>query len=272
MNKERYLSTGEFAKLVGTTKHTLFYYDEIGLFSPEWKEEKTGYRYYSYAQLDIFDVIYTLRELDMSLEQIKGYMQNRSPLKFLNLLEEEEKIIGEKVKRLKKTREWIKDKKMVIQMGMDKMREEVFLKREPERYLICREADVMDDRIWAKEVGILYDYCAEHGVKSPYSIGYRQESSNIRKGIYDAYSVFYEMLDKKPAKADYIVRESGNYIVSYHRGSWTEFGETYKKILAFAKEQGLRLGTYCYEDSILDSLTREREEDYITRISCKVVE
>ena len=52
----------------------------------------------------------------------------------------------------------------------------------------------------------------------------------------------------------------------------TEFGETYKKILAFAKEQGLRLGTYCYEDSILDSLTREREEDYITRISCKVVE
>ena len=106
MNKERYLSTGEFAKLVGTTKHTLFYYDEIGLFSPEWKEEKTGYRYYTYAQLDTFDVIYTLRELDMSLEQIKGYMQNRSPLKFLNLLEEEEKIIGEKLKQLKKTREW----------------------------------------------------------------------------------------------------------------------------------------------------------------------
>ena len=33
MNQERYIKTGEFAKLVGVTKHTLFYYDKIGLFS-----------------------------------------------------------------------------------------------------------------------------------------------------------------------------------------------------------------------------------------------
>lgn len=32
MNQERYIKTGEFAKLVGVTKHTLFYYDKIGLF------------------------------------------------------------------------------------------------------------------------------------------------------------------------------------------------------------------------------------------------
>lgn len=37
MNQERYIKTGEFAKLVGVTKHTLFYYDKIGLFSPEIK-------------------------------------------------------------------------------------------------------------------------------------------------------------------------------------------------------------------------------------------
>ena len=272
MSKERYLSTGEFAKLVGTTKHTLFYYDEIGLFSPEWREEKTGYRYYSYAQLDTFDVINALRELDMSLEQIKGYMHNRSPFQFLNLLEAEEKIIGEKIKQLKKVKDWVRDKKKVIRMGIHEMPRGIFLQQEPERYLICREANVMDDRIWAKEVGILYDYCMEQGVKSPYSIGYRQESSNIQNGIYDSYSVFYEMFDRKPVKANYVVREAGNYIVSYHRGSWKEFGETYEKILTFAKEQGLHLGKYCYEDSVLDSLTQEREEDYITKISCKVVE
>lgn len=39
MNHERYISTGEFAKLAGVTKHTLFYYDEIGLFSPEIKKK-----------------------------------------------------------------------------------------------------------------------------------------------------------------------------------------------------------------------------------------
>lgn len=39
MNKDRYLTTGEFAKLAGVTKHTMFYYDEIGLFSPEIKQQ-----------------------------------------------------------------------------------------------------------------------------------------------------------------------------------------------------------------------------------------
>ena len=45
----------------------MFYYDKIGLFSPEIKLEN-GYRFYSFDQLDVFDVIQTLRELDVSLE------------------------------------------------------------------------------------------------------------------------------------------------------------------------------------------------------------
>ena len=54
MNNERYITTGEFAKLTGVTKHTLFYYDKIGLFSPEIKKEN-GYRLYSFEQLEVFD-------------------------------------------------------------------------------------------------------------------------------------------------------------------------------------------------------------------------
>lgn len=45
MNKKMYFSTGEFAKLAGVSKHTLFYYDEIGLLSPEIKNKENGYRY-----------------------------------------------------------------------------------------------------------------------------------------------------------------------------------------------------------------------------------
>lgn len=32
MNNERYITTGEFAKLTGVTKHTLFYYDKMVCF------------------------------------------------------------------------------------------------------------------------------------------------------------------------------------------------------------------------------------------------
>ena len=36
---ELYFTTGEFARILGVRKHTLFHYDEIGLFSPALKEE-----------------------------------------------------------------------------------------------------------------------------------------------------------------------------------------------------------------------------------------
>ena len=84
MNNERYITTGEFAKLTGVTKHTLFYYDKIGLFSPEIKKEN-GYRLYSFEQLEVFDVIQILRELDMPLEEIREYMDHRSPGRLLKL-------------------------------------------------------------------------------------------------------------------------------------------------------------------------------------------
>ena len=39
---ELYFTTGEFAKILGVKKHTLFHYDEIGLFSPAVRRIITG--------------------------------------------------------------------------------------------------------------------------------------------------------------------------------------------------------------------------------------
>lgn len=51
MKDKKFLyTTGQFAKLNGINKRTLHYYDEIGLFSPEFKEDN-GYRYYTCQEL-----------------------------------------------------------------------------------------------------------------------------------------------------------------------------------------------------------------------------
>ena len=55
MGKQEYLSAGRFAALVGTTKETLFHYDEIGLFVPK-RRGTNGYRYYAMDQIETFDV------------------------------------------------------------------------------------------------------------------------------------------------------------------------------------------------------------------------
>ena len=75
---EMRFTTGEFAALCGVTKHTLFHYDETGIFSPAIRGEN-GYRYYAPAQIEVFQVISSLKELGMPLSDIKAYLDRRSP-------------------------------------------------------------------------------------------------------------------------------------------------------------------------------------------------
>lgn len=270
MNKKMYFTTGEFAKLAGVSKHTLFYYDEIGLFSPEIKNQENGYRYYSAAQLEVLDVIYTLRELDMTLEEIQIYMKNRTPKQFLELFQYEEKLISERIKHLRAVKSWIVEKSRLIEENLEKDFNEITIGQEPERYLIEARVEENDDRVWAKEIGKLWDYCMEHSIKSPYPIGYRQEKEDIERGIFDNYHVFYQMLDAKQKKVEYTVRPAGSYLCAYHTGSWKNIGETYSRMLYYAQQHKLVLDKYFYEDGVLDSLTVQEEKDYVCKISCKI--
>lgn len=270
MNKESFLTTGEFARLAGVTKHTLFYYDEIGLFSPEVKTEN-GYRYYSVAQLDVFDVIYTLKELGVSLEEIREYMENRTPASLLALFQKEEKMISQQITHLKNIRNWIRKKEKIIHFITEEDLDEICMIQESESYLICGEAKENDDKTWAEEIGKLLELCRQKGIKTTGSIGYLQKKEDIEKGIFDHYRVFYERMDKKPSRIPFQIRPAGTYLTAYHRGRWQEFSRTYRKILDYIQKNNLSSDLCFYEDTILDSLACQREEDYITKITCRIL-
>lgn len=269
MNQERYITTGEFAKLSGVTKHTLFYYDKIGLFSPEIKREN-GYRFYSFDQLEVFEVIQILRELDMPLEEIRSYMSKRSPKHLLLLFGEEEKLIDQQMKRLKHMKEWIKKKSGIIRRTLTEETGVIRVTEEPERYMVMIRAEKSDERGWAEAVGKLWDYCEEHKIRSAYSIGYRQETANILEEEYERYSVCYQLLDQKPRSGVYTVRPQGKYLTVCHKGHWKDLGETYRQLVQYAAAQGIVLGAHCYEDTLFDGLVVQEERDAVTRLVCEI--
>ena len=126
--------------------------------------------------------------------------------------------------------------------------EVIRIEEEPDRYMIQSCATDTNERVWAEKIGELFEYCERNGIKSAYSIGYRQNTKEIQSGIFDQYSVFYELLDEKPQKVNYSVRPAGMYLIAYH------------------KENKIQLGAHCYEDILFDSLTMSEEEEYLTRI------
>ncbi|MEM8808809.1 MAG: MerR family transcriptional regulator [Cyanobacteria bacterium P01_G01_bin.38] len=67
---------GEFSKIAQVSASLLRYYDEIGLFTPLDSDRETGYRYYSVQQLTQLNRILALKDLGLSLEQVKRLLDN----------------------------------------------------------------------------------------------------------------------------------------------------------------------------------------------------
>lgn len=70
------LKIGNFSRIANVSIRLLRYYDEIGLFQPVHIDAESGYRYYKTAQIKDLNKILALRDLGLSLEQIKLYLEN----------------------------------------------------------------------------------------------------------------------------------------------------------------------------------------------------
>ena len=69
------LSIGKMAEMNHLTVATLRLYDEMGLLVPRFTDPDTGYRYYDIAQNARLDMIAYMKELGMSLAEIRDVLQ-----------------------------------------------------------------------------------------------------------------------------------------------------------------------------------------------------
>ena len=65
---------------------TLRHYEKIGLLAPEYVDPATGYRSYSTRQFECLNTIRYLRALEMPLEQIRDFLQDREVGKIQGML------------------------------------------------------------------------------------------------------------------------------------------------------------------------------------------
>ena len=91
---------GDLAKLTGLTVRTLRFYDQIGLFSPSGQTD-SGHRLYDESDLSRLHQILTLKELGLSLEEIKETLSAKqiSPLEMVTL---QKQRIKEQIKQQQK--------------------------------------------------------------------------------------------------------------------------------------------------------------------------
>lgn len=265
-----YFTTSEFAKLCNVNKHTLFHYDELGIFSPAHKGEN-GYRYYSTAQIEVFGVISALKELDMPLADIKAYLDQRTPERFVSLLEQEEQALVKKINNLKQIRMLIRKRADLTREALRTDRGGITLRSCGDEYLVCTPAHVSDDeRKVAISVADHMRYCDEHAIYSPHSIGTMMEQELAGQGSPEGYRYFYTQVERRPKNAPVFCKPAGQYLTAYHETGYDTVFEAYRRILSHARAQGLPLCGWFFEDTLLDELSVQGYEHYLLRISIRV--
>ena len=80
------LRSGEFAQTVGVTKKALQVYMEKGILIPDYVDTANGYRYYTRERISQIEEIVKMREVGLSLDEIKDILDRKDPLRYLGIL------------------------------------------------------------------------------------------------------------------------------------------------------------------------------------------
>lgn len=262
------LTVSQFAKLHNVNKRTLHYYDEIGIFSPDYKGEN-GYRYYDYMQGVDFEYIKMLKELNMGLDEIKRYIDNPNEEDFKEIAEVKIKEIDQEIRTLNRRREVLEDKLNKLNKCDD------VRKKNSVKVIECEEQKFFytpfkfeDDDLkqlisHIKDVWTVDEYCK--GIGSFVSV------EKIQRGEFEEYDgLFIEMLDDIDSD-NMIIKPKWKYICAYHMGDWDTLPDFYGEIVKYAEENNLTLVGYSFEIGMNDFAISDMK-DYITQIMIRVEE
>lgn len=268
------IKTGDFAKLCNTNKRTLFHYDEIGLFSPAYTDEK-GYRFYSETQCDVFFTITCLKDLGMPLSEIKTYIDNKNPTDLKKLLYVQKKKVEKELEHFKRIEKLIDTKTKLIDIGENihfhGMVSDVMIVDEPQEYLIVSERlnSNSHDELFASLCNHI-GYCNHENLNIGHAYGAIVSVLDMNKNTPDTYLYFFTKVSKVMGHK-YMIKKKGKYAVIYLKGNYYDAEQAYNLLLEYIRGNKITAGEYCYKEAIWDELTVADENEYITKISIPIL-
>ena len=266
-------TVGEMAKLSNISKQTLIFYDRKGVFTPNHVDPDNGYRYYSADQLELLDNILILKEMGLSLEEIKSFMENRSVDLALTLMREQQKKMDQRMERIRKLQKKLEGKIEILESFQKDEKRIVFLTKEKPEYLLLEpvkgtgdllEQDLAQKRLLCRAKQQNYPYY--------YQIGAMYSRENLKAGQWQRASYMFLLLENPVEDPLYLEKPPGCYARGYHTGPYQSSHDTCRRVWEAVREKNGQPGAYAFEYCILDSLTSRSSRDYVTEIQIPVAQ
>ena len=191
-------SIGEVARMFRVSVSTLRHYEKIGLLAPEYVDPATGYRSYSTRQFECLNTIRYLRALEMPLEQIRDFLQDREVGKIQGMLLQQRQAVIQKRQALGIVQRKIENRLRQIQDALEGPLEEVRLVELPARRVAWLRDELAPKTYLDLEHSIRrLEAPAQEAVAFLGKVGVGLSLQRLWQGNYFSYDRVFLLLDRE---------------------------------------------------------------------------
>ena len=257
----------EIASLYGVGPDALRYYERLGLVKP--RRGENGYRIYDLNDIYRLTIIRDLRSLGFSMERIGEYLKDLSVANTLQLLDEERRLIREKMRALRAAEGAIRARVRHLQACAAVEDGGISLVELPPRPCLRLNADIARDEEMDFAIKRLHrrheDTIRDLGGQK---IGASIAPEDIRAGKIGLYRSVFFLLDEG-ATGDFTL-PGGRYACLYYRGSYRQLGARVAELFRWTRKQGLSPTGDVLELYPIDDRFTAREEEFLTQLQVRV--
>lgn len=260
---------GTFSKLAKTNIRTLRFYDEIGLFKPS-RVEDNGYRYYSMEDFNKLVRILELRELGLSISEIKQVIDGKD-LKIA--LQDRLKVIENEIKHSK-------DDLILIENIIRQIDKGEYMNKYQAKEIVLPEIKVYYRHGIIESMSKLFEFVLEAGQECEknnpnlkcrnYCYVTYEAREYQEKNVEIEYLEAVEAFGKESKNIKFKIIPETKAISVDHKGPYFKLRDVYAFALNYIKEKGYTISDKPREVYVNGCWDCESEEDYLTRIQIPI--
>ncbi len=266
---DKCFSIGEFARLSRVTRAMLLHYDKIGLLSPLQRGKDNSYRFYSIRQLSCVNLIRTLQEFGMTLNEIKAVKNQRTPTQVNELLMELTRNIDDKIDVLRHARNLLFTLRESIHSAAD-VNESVITIQDlhAEQIILGDINDYSNGRDKLDALLSFYDSSNEKYLDwnlLNYPVWSLVSAERIKRRDWQRPDRYYFYNPKGHDQ-----RPAAQYAIGYTRGWYGQTGDLYERLSNYIEENGFEICGDAYEEYPLNEICIADDTNYLIRVMITV--
>lgn len=272
MENKDLFQIGEVARMFHLSVSSLRHYEAMGLLVPEVTDPETGYRYYSTRQFEPLNTIRYLRALDMPLNEIADFLQNRDLDKMEEKLQQQREIVIKREQELKRIERKINNRLNQLKDARNSVLDVIALTTARACRLVWIEDNLTIREFVDMETPIRkLEQKQKEALIFLGKVGVGICPEQLLNGKFQQYNGIFLLLDEEDQYDGTVIHlQEAPCVTVRFRGSHKEAPVQYEKLMDYIQEHNLKVAGFSREITMIDYGLTNDTEKFVTEISIPV--